>query len=95
MNIWSKGMFNVAVNERVELTSTILVLEDGYDKKFGSFCPTGSVKQSLYGATCMDDQTKIDQDIALEIALNHWVTMKSNVEEVCISLTPLLIYCDI
>ncbi|RHY75640.1 hypothetical protein DYB34_003123 [Aphanomyces astaci] len=51
-----------------------------YDRRFGPFCTTSFVKERLTRNACADDPTSIDQDVALEIALEEYVKMKSSVE---------------
>ncbi|RQM23986.1 hypothetical protein B5M09_003969 [Aphanomyces astaci] len=52
-----------------------------YDRRFGPFCTTSFVKERLTRNACADDPTSIDQDVALEIALEEYVKMKSSSHE--------------
>ncbi|KAH9140021.1 hypothetical protein AeRB84_015698 [Aphanomyces euteiches] len=81
LNVWTNGTFTVsAAMTRVSLSAMNQILEDGYDRRFGPFCSTVLVKERLTRNACVSDPTSIEQDVALEIALDEFVKMKVNVE---------------
>ncbi|KAF0683568.1 Aste57867_24425 [Aphanomyces stellatus] len=81
LNVWTNGTFAVTTStNRVPLSTLSTTLEDSFDRRFGPFCSTALVKERMARNACSDDVASIDQDVALEVALEEYAKMKQGVE---------------
>ncbi|EQC36842.1 hypothetical protein SDRG_05672 [Saprolegnia diclina VS20] len=88
LHLWTNGSFllNANTSAKMPLATLLSMLEDSYDKRFGPFCSTEQIKAKVTAKTCVDDVSVIDQDVALEIALDEFSAMKVIVETMLLDI---------
>ncbi|KDO32909.1 hypothetical protein SPRG_19438 [Saprolegnia parasitica CBS 223.65] len=88
LHLWTNGSFLLGANAstKMPLATLLPMLEDSYDKRFGPFCSTEQIKAKVTAKACVDDASLIDQDAALEIALDEFGVMQGTVETMLLDI---------
>ncbi|OQR99359.1 hypothetical protein ACHHYP_06899 [Achlya hypogyna] len=83
LHLWTNGTFSIGASPTIKapLTTLMQTLEDSYDKRFGPFGNMDGIKSTLAAKACLEDATLIDQDVALEVAIEEFGVMKTTVEK--------------